>query len=124
MGLFSTSGSTVAFPWKMLTSLEQLDTILNTPSDQLKVIFKHSTRCSISSMALKGFEKEWNTEGPAFDLYFLDLIAHRDISNAIADKTHVEHQSPQIIVLDDSEAVYNASHHHIDATAVQKLDKK
>ena len=121
MGLFSKSSSPISsFPWKEITSVEEFNEMLNAPTDKAKLFFKHSTRCSISSMALKGFEREWNISSADFELYFVDLIAHRDISNAIAAESHVEHQSPQVVVWRNGEVIYNASHHHIDAQKIQQ----
>ncbi len=121
MGLFSKSSTPISsFPWKEITSVEEFNEMLNAPTEKAKLFFKHSTRCSISSMALKGFEREWNVSSNDFELYFVDLIAHRDISNAIAAESHVEHQSPQVVVWRNGEVVYNASHHHIDAQKIQQ----
>lgn len=121
MGLFSKSSAPISsFPWKEVTSIEEFNEMLNATTDKAKLFFKHSTRCSISSMALKGFEREWNVSSDDFELYFVDLIAHRDISNAIAAESHVEHQSPQVVVWRNGEVIYNASHHHIDAQKIQQ----
>ena len=121
MGLFSKSSSPVSsFPWKEITSVQQFNEILNAPSDKAKLFFKHSTRCSISSMALKGFEREWNVSNEEFELFFVDLIAHRDVSNAISETSHVVHQSPQVVVWRNNEVIYDASHHHIDAQKIQQ----
>jgi len=121
MGLFSKSSAPISsFPWKEITSVEEFNEMLNAPTDKAKLFFKHSTRCSISSMALKGFEREWNVSSDDFELYFVDLIAHRDISNAIAAESHVEHQSPQVVVWRNGEVIYNASHHHINAQKIQQ----
>lgn len=121
MGLFSRASSSADFPWTNITSIDQLDQVLASPSENAKVFFKHSTRCSISSMALRGFERTWETEGTGFELYFIDLIAHRDVSNAIAEKLKVTHQSPQAIVTRNGEVIYDASHHGIDAEKIQQL---
>ncbi len=121
MGLFSKSSSPVSsFPWKEITSVDQFNEMLNAPSEKAKLFFKHSTRCSISSMALKGFERQWNTSNEDFELFFVDLIAHRDVSNAISEESHVVHQSPQVVVWRNGEVVYDASHHHIDAQKIQQ----
>ena len=104
-----------------LKSIQQLKEIYDTPSDKLKVFFKHSTRCSISSMALRNFQAQWDINNDCADLYYLDLIAFRDVSNEIANLTGVDHQSPQAIVLKDKQVKYHESHSHIDAVEIQKL---
>ena len=100
--------------WKLLTDLGELNTIINESNDKPVVIFKHSTRCGISRMVLKQFENEFNSND-MITPYFLDLLAHRDISNAITSRFDVQHQSPQMIVIKNGRAVYNASHENIDA---------
>jgi bacillithiol system protein YtxJ len=100
--------------WIPLTELHQLEETKTVSNDNLVVIFKHSTRCSISRMALKQFENEYDLEDKV-TLYFLDLLNFRSISNAISEEFHVEHQSPQIIVIKNRKAIFNASHGAIDA---------
>ena len=104
--------------WIELTDLNQLDEIAATSNEKPVVIFKHSTRCSISRMALKQFEREFDLEN-VVDAYFLDLIAHRDISNEIAERFNVYHESPQLILIKNGKAVYDVSHSDIDAEALR-----
>ena len=105
--------------WNDLTELQQLDVIVEESATTPVILFKHSTRCSVSRMALKGFENEYNIEEESAKPYFLDLIAHRDVSNEIASRFMVTHQSPQVIVVKNGKAVYNASHDSIDAGTVK-----
>ena len=123
MGLFSSfkSSDKVAFPWIELTSSEQLKQAIETSVDHPIILFKHSTRCSISTMAKSRFESNWNTDLSDVSIYYLDLIAHRNISNEIAELTGIEHQSPQAIVLKNKEVIYDASHSEISAKAIENL---
>lgn len=107
--------------WNDLTELKQLDMIADESVNTPVIIFKHSTRCSVSRMALKNFEREYKIEIGDAKPYFLDLLEHRDVSNEIASRFNVMHQSPQIIVIKDGKAVYNTSHSDIDAEAVKEL---
>ncbi len=100
--------------WNILSDLGQLNEIINLSHDKPVVIFKHSTRCSVSRMALKQFENEFDFQDEVTP-YFLDLIAFRDVSNEIANRFDVVHQSPQIILIKEGKAIYNASHSDIDA---------
>lgn len=100
--------------WNELTDLGQLNEIIALSNEKPVAIFKHSTRCSVSRMALKQFENEFNSSDKVTP-YFLDLIAHRDISNEIATRFGVYHQSPQLILIKEGKAVYNVSHSDIDA---------
>lgn len=100
--------------WNELTDLGQLNEIIAISNEKPVAIFKHSTRCSVSRMALKQFENEFNSSDKVTP-YFLDLIAHRDISNEIANRFGVTHKSPQLILIKEGKAVYNVSHSDIDA---------
>lgn len=104
--------------WTELTDIHQLMEIEAVSNEKPVVIFKHSTRCSISRMALKQFEREFDLE-EVVDAYFLDLITYRDISNEIADRFDVYHESPQLILVKNGKAVYNVSHSDIDAEALK-----
>jgi bacillithiol system protein YtxJ len=105
--------------WTELTDKAQLMEIEAISNEKPVVIFKHSTRCSISRMALKQFEREYDLND-VVDAYFLDLIAHRDISNEIASKFNVYHESPQLILIRNGKAVYDVSHSDIDAIALKE----
>jgi len=94
--------------WIQLTGINQLEEIKEKSRQKPQVIFKHSSRCSISSMAKGRLER--STAPNDAEFYFLDLITYRDISNRIAKDFHVYHESPQIIVIKDGECVYDESH--------------
>jgi bacillithiol system protein YtxJ len=104
--------------WKELTDIAQLSEVTAISNEKPVVIFKHSTRCSISRMALKQFEREYDLND-SVDAYFLDLIAHRDISSEIASRYNVYHESPQLILIKNGKAVYDVSHSDIDAVALK-----
>jgi bacillithiol system protein YtxJ len=107
--------------WDQLDSLDQLDNIIVNSKLRPKVLFKHSTRCGISRMALNQFEKGYTSGGQDAGYYMLDLIANRDVSNAVAEKLSVPHQSPQVIVIDNGIVVHTESHHGIDIKRVQQI---
>lgn len=106
--------------WNELTSTEQLDVIEAQSESQLVLIFKHSTRCSISRFALKQFEFEFDLQEVIVP-YYLDLLNFREVSNAIAARYRVQHQSPQLIVLKNREVVQHASHEGIAVSELRKL---
>lgn len=111
----------VETPWNMLTSVEQLDEVVKESKQQPVAIFKHSTRCGISRMVLKQFEKSYGLEKDQLKLYFLDLLQNRHISEEIANRFKVQHESPQMIVLKDGEVVHHDSHQGIDATHLERF---
>jgi bacillithiol system protein YtxJ len=116
----SKDNSSSGMDWNDLTDLKQLDEIISESEQTPVVIFKHSTRCSISRMALKNFEREYNIEIGDAKPYFLDLLEHRNISNEIALRFEVVHQSPQLILIKNGKAVYTTSHSDIDAVELKE----
>lgn len=108
------------FAWKNLRSIEDLNKAQQDSHIKTVVLFKHSTRCSISRFVLKNFENTVTIPEDEMDFYFLDLIEYRSVSNEIAERFNVIHQSPQLIILKKGEAVYDASHESIDAEILNK----
>jgi bacillithiol system protein YtxJ len=106
--------------WRNLTDLGQLNEMVNESTEKPVLIFKHSTRCGISRNVLKRFENEFDLDGKVIP-YFLDLLEHRSISNAIANRFGIIHQSPQLIVIKDGNAIYDASHDSVDANSLEKF---
>jgi bacillithiol system protein YtxJ len=94
--------------WIHLTDEEQLKQILNKSQVKPQVIFKHSTRCSISTVALQRLQKVSQPED--IDFYFLDLLSYRHLSNKIAEAFKVNHESPQILLIKDGDCIYEESH--------------
>ncbi len=99
--------------WNTLQSANQLELICEESKTNPILIFKHSTRCSISRMALDRLERTWNERAGAIKPYYLDLIAYRGISNQVAALFDVEHESPQVLLIRDGKAVYDGSHFEI-----------
>jgi bacillithiol system protein YtxJ len=94
--------------WISLETADQLDNIKQKQGYSL--IFKHSTRCSISMMAKRRFELDWNNLPADMPLYFLDLIKHRDLSAKIAQDYSIYHESPQMLLIKDGECILDQSH--------------
>ncbi len=104
--------------WITLNDMAQLDEIIESSTTRPVAIFKHSTRCSISSMAKGRLERSWNYSNQELPAYYLDLIAYRDISNKVAEQFGVTHESPQLLLLKNGEVVYHNSHGGIRAEAL------
>ena len=94
--------------WTSLDSANQIDAIKQQTGYSL--IFKHSTRCSISMMAKRRFEMDMDKLPAGLPLYFLDLIKYRDISSKIAQDFQVHHESPQMLLIKDGECILDQSH--------------
>lgn len=99
--------------WTPLTSIAQLDEIKQESNTETVLIFKHSTRCGISSMVIKQFEKLFKEEHQNLKVYYLDLLNHRDVSDEVGVKFQVMHQSPQLIVVRNAATVHHAAHNDI-----------
>ncbi len=108
-----------ALPWQELKSVDQIDSIVEDSKSKPVAIFKHSTTCGISRMALRQFESQYDIDASQMDLYYLDLKAYRDVSNEVGYRFQVIHQSPQLILVKNGTAVYNESHGSISASALE-----
>ena len=104
--------------WIQLTEEGQISQIIAQSQTKPQVIFKHSTRCSISSVALQRLQKATQPDG--LDFYFLDLLAHRSISNKIVETFQVHHESPQVLVIKNGECIFDESHLGISMNDIVK----
>lgn len=97
--------------WYKLTSEEQFQALVEESKDTPVLIFKHSTACSVSSTAKGRLERQWEEmKDASVKAYYLDLLAFRPISNLIARQFNVRHESPQVLLIQNGECIYNASH--------------
>lgn len=122
-GLFNKknkSSETISLPWTDLTESTQLDDIIKSSHNTPIVLFKHSTRCSISTAAYDRLLRAWDLNEETVKIYYLDLLAYRNISNEIAQKLNVEHQSPQIVVVKDGTAIFDTSHNGVRVDAIKQ----
>ena len=107
--------------WNDLDNVAGINTIVDASHASRQLIFKHSTRCGVSSGAKMRLEGGLEELASHFDLHFLDLLSHRDVSNQIAQQLGVHHESPQVIVLDKGEVVFHTSHGMISPSYI--IDK-
>ena len=108
-------------PWQPLSDVSQLSTIAERSKTKTQLIFKHSTRCGISSMVMKQFVSAYDLESKA-DLYYLDLLNYRDVSNEVGYKFQVMHQSPQLLVIKNGVVVAHASHGGINEMDLERFE--
>jgi len=111
----------VGLNWKVLQTEDELEALTQDSNNKPVVIFKHSTSCSISAMAKNRLERNWQVDTEKVDVYYLDLIAYRNVSNKIAANFGVEHASPQVLVIKNGESIYDNSHYGIDAGEISKV---
>jgi bacillithiol system protein YtxJ len=108
-------------PWQALTELSQLDKIEEHSKWKTQLIFKHSTRCGISRMVMNQFVSMYNLNINA-DLFYLDLLNYRDVSNEVGYKFQIMHQSPQLLIIKNGTAVAHASHSAINEIDLEQFD--
>lgn len=94
--------------WIEITDEAQLTNVKDLSKAKPQLIFKHSTRCSISSMAKSRLERATAPEG--IDFYYLDLIKHRNLSQKVAETFDVSHESPQVLLIKNGACIYDESH--------------
>jgi len=119
-GSVSTEKKEVNIDWIPLTENTQLNAIITKSKTKTVAIFKHSTRCGISRMALKDFEREFDFPKNTIALYFLDLLKYRELSKEISAKFDVPHQSPQILVIKQGKVIYTDSHYSISIATLKE----
>ena len=106
--------------WIPLNSLEQIKTIKELSKSETILVFKHSTRCGISSMVIKRFENLFDSSMNNIKVYYLDLLNFRAISDEVGYSFQAEHQSPQLLIIRNEVAVLNVSHYDISTVNIQK----
>jgi bacillithiol system protein YtxJ len=104
--------------WIALTDELGIDRIKENSFLQPQVIFKHSTRCSISTMAKSRLERSGLPEDIPF--YYLDLLSFKNLSAEIADTFQVEHASPQVLLIKNGECIYDESHSGINMDEIME----
>ncbi len=111
--------------WSIIETEKDLEKAKVASNQKPVVIFKHSTRCGISSMALNRLERSWiEQEMKDVEAYFLDLIQHRELSHAVASTFNIRHESPQLLLIRNEECVFHTSHMGISyQTLKQQLEK-
>ncbi|WP_104736082.1 bacillithiol system redox-active protein YtxJ [Hanstruepera ponticola] len=108
-------------PWIPLNDIQQLQHIAEKSKTKTQVVFKHSTRCGISRMVMNQFVESYDLNENDLDLYYLDLLSYRDVSNEVGYTFQVMHESPQLLVIKNGVTVAHASHGAINTVDLQKF---
>lgn len=101
--------------WNRLTHIDQIELLTELSKTTPIIIFKHSTRCGTSRLVLNSFIKNYEMDLEAMKLYYLDLLAFRDVSDEVAYRFQVLHQSPQLLVIKNGVVIAYASHYEIQS---------
>ena len=105
--------------WTILTEENQIAEIIALSNSIPVYIFKHSTTCGISAQAKENVEISFKNTDKPFLFYYLDLLKYRSVSNEVAPKLNVHHQSPQLILVHDGQVAFTTSHHKIKANILE-----
>lgn len=101
--------------WNKLDTIEAIDEIISKSFTAPIILFKHSTRCSISAMALGRMSSGIRE----INFYLLDIIAHRNVSDEVAERFNIVHQSPQVLIIHQGNCIYNTSHFGISSSDLE-----
>ncbi len=104
--------------WKVLDTIEGIDQVIEESGNKPLVIYKHSTTCGVSAMAKMRLERNWDLDED-LDVYYLDLLSHRDVSNKVAETFQVRHESPQILLVKDGTVIFHTSHLGVSVDAIK-----
>lgn len=123
MGLFDSvknafSGTDTSDIWEMISDSSQVEPIIEASKEKPQLIYKHSHRCSVCFVAKGGLEQAAEEIQDFADMHFLNVVNNRETSNYIASELEVRHESPQVILIDNGEAVWHASHGSINKDAI------
>ena len=106
--------------WQDLETSGDLRTLIRRSHDIPVVIFKHSVRCGASAIVKRRLEEDWDLQSDDVDTYLLDLVAHSDVSNEVANAFGVRHQSPQVLIIKDGRSIFDASHGDVSAATIRQ----
>ena len=117
-------GTSNIMNWTELITESQLEQIHEESKTKSILIFKHSRRCSISQVALDRLERKWKAEETShIKPYFLDLLSFRETSAKVARQFEVDHESPQVLIIENGESIYDRSHFDIDYNNILEASK-
>jgi len=122
--MFFSKSKSKSHRWEYLRDVNTFKQLVHESSEKPLVIFKHSTRCPISSMALDRFNDAASEIAAESNLVMIDVIDDRPTSLHVADALGVMHQSPQVLVVHNEKAVYDNSHNGIQGKTVLELIQK
>lgn len=112
--------STSAIPFEHPQSFEDLADYLHLTGPVY--IYKHSTRCSVSLFAMKRLLLLDTTQNETW--VYIDVVAQRPLSLALAEELNILHESPQLILLSEGNVLAHGSHHQVTETTVENWRKE
>jgi bacillithiol system protein YtxJ len=120
-GIFSNNIDDSEYPqWGRLSDTSDLKKLNEASFSKFQMIYKHSTRCATSYFALQNLKNFPEAKLQEVDLYIVDVISQRELSNEISEHFEVRHESPQIMLLKNGQLIWNASHGDVRIEAILK----
>lgn len=117
--LLNGEGAETSIDWLQLKEPEELSKLLEASNEKPQVIYKHSTRCGVSAMALSNLHQLQQEVAEKADFYFLNVISHRWLSQQVAEQLQVRHESPQLLIIQNGEVVWSGSHYQVTAASIE-----
>ena len=102
-----------------LQRIEEFDQLLDQTSDRPLLLFKHSVTCGTSAEALDELIEHLNEDKLDARYAIVTVQSHRELSNAVAKRLGVRHETPQALLIHKGRVVWSASHFRVTAAAMQ-----
>lgn len=123
--MFGIKSNKEEFKWEEITSVEEVDEIHLASNEKIQVIYKHSRTCGVCYISRNSLEKMEDEIRQSIDLYMVDVIRDRPISQYIAEKYGIRHESPQMLIIKDGEVIWHGSHYKVKLdNLVENLNAK
>lgn len=106
-------------PLVRIERIEDVDDLLAASADTPVLVYKHSYSCGTSAYALDELMDLLHGPAPEARYAMVGVQTHRDVSNAIAARLGVRHETPQVLLIRDGQVVWSASHHRVTAAAIE-----
>lgn len=127
MGLFdnirsiwnSSSDPDTAMDWKQVLREEDVDELLDRSAEKAQILYKHSNRCATCFFAKKNIENIGSELKNKAEYHLIDVIGQRSLSLHIQDKLGIQHESPQMFIIDKGQVVWSGSHHQVTAEPIK-----
>lgn len=101
--------------WNVLTNKEDIKEVIKRSKDRPQLIYKHSHRCGTCLVARKEIENNFEAIKEQTDMNFVNVVKNRAVSDEISERLEVRHESPQVLIIHNGEAVWHESHHSIES---------
>lgn len=110
--------------WTIPETVEEIDGFFE-PDSGMHIIYKHSYSCGTSIFAKTRVEQTFKNDLPEnVHFYFVDVRTHRPVSNAIAEKSGIMHESPQLIIINEGKVLWHGSHNQVTSEPISKFLKE